>query len=79
MEPVTCTDCGFSMGSLYDAYLEIKKILLISKKLETDINSNSINPNNADNSLIIFESLKINKYCCRSSFSNCMNMSDLIL
>ena len=76
MEPITCLDCGFPLGLYYDAFIYMRSIIT-SKSDFKKINSKFIDPSINESLIPIFETLKINKYCCRGQLTTCKTMNEI--
>lgn len=82
MEAIVCLDCGYAVGSYYEAFVYMKEVLLSksTKSLQVSavhVDKKIIDPEVDENLIPIFNALKIKKYCCRGQLTTCRNMHDI--
>jgi DNA-directed RNA polymerase subunit N (RpoN/RPB10) len=75
--PTSCFTCGTPISQLWNSYLEQLTELNNNDNLE-EKKDNSPQENSKTNENIVFDNLKIKKFCCRRMFLTNVDVCDKI-
>lgn len=72
--PVKCFTCNNLLGNKWNTYKSEKEKLEKEKE-----DSNLSDQEFIDKTIIIFENLRLKRYCCRMCIASTLDMTDIIL